>query len=171
MMQHYCQRTFVLFLAVHRIPHACIALNACSLRPTPRADNLIENMQACGIAIMESFNIEISGNTVDGAQYGIRMTTGSSDNMVYENSFDGISKGGMDVQVQDERVDLASHERFRFYSRCSCQDYGSRVCSQKFVSTLLVKGLICSVAATKASPVTHHLAHYLARDCSWRFFR
>lgn len=104
MMQHYCQRAFALFLAVHRIPHACIALNARSLRPAPRADNLIENMQACGIAIMESFNVEISGNTVDGAQYGIRMATGSSDNMMYENSFDGISKGGMDAQLLGARL-------------------------------------------------------------------
>ena len=80
---------------------------------------------------MESSRIEISGNTVDGAQYGVRLSCGSSDNRVYENSFEGIEQGKtFECTV---RVDAVLHERFRNCLRCSCQSYGgSRVSSPKF---------------------------------------
>lgn len=42
---------------------------------------------------MESFNNDIHDNTVDGAEYGIRITMGSSDNKVYDNVFNDISEG------------------------------------------------------------------------------
>lgn len=57
------------------------------------AGNVISNMQNAAISVQESFDCEIYGNTVDGAEYGIRMNTGSGDNMVHDNKFNDILRG------------------------------------------------------------------------------
>eukprot|EP00752_Nemacystus_decipiens_P009556 g8536.t1 len=58
-------------------------------------DNTITNMQDAGIALLESFDAQIYGNTIDGAKYGIRMSLGSARNSVYENSFNACTDYGL----------------------------------------------------------------------------
>ena len=42
---------------------------------------------------MESSNVEVFGNTISEAEYGIRLSCGTSDNRVYENKVDNTSEG------------------------------------------------------------------------------
>ncbi|CAM9981622.1 unnamed protein product, partial [Discosporangium mesarthrocarpum] len=55
-------------------------------------NNDIHDMQDAGIAFFESFSGEIHGNTIRNVAYGIRLSMGSANNRVYDNSFDGCSK-------------------------------------------------------------------------------
>lgn len=48
-------------------------------------------MQDAGIALLESKNARIYENTIDGAQFGIRMSLGSEGNTVYRNKFNDCS--------------------------------------------------------------------------------
>ena len=57
--------------------------------------NTISNMQDAGIAMLESMNADIHDNSIDGAQYGIRMSLGSAGNNVYENTFNDCSDYGL----------------------------------------------------------------------------
>lgn len=57
------------------------------------SDNVITNVGDAGIAVMESFDIEVYDNLVVGALNGIRFTLGSGDSEVYENTFEDISAG------------------------------------------------------------------------------
>lgn len=48
-------------------------------------------MQDAGIAMLESANAKIYGNTITDTKYGIRMSLGSNNNEVYDNTFDKVS--------------------------------------------------------------------------------
>ena len=48
-------------------------------------------MQDAGIALLETFSANIYDNVIDGARYGIRMSLGSANNMVYDNTFNDCS--------------------------------------------------------------------------------
>lgn len=50
--------------------------------------NTITNVQDAGIAVLESFGLDIHDNVITGALYGIRVTLGSADNEVYDNVFE-----------------------------------------------------------------------------------
>ncbi|CAM9830342.1 unnamed protein product, partial [Hapterophycus canaliculatus] len=58
-------------------------------------NNKIYNMQDAGIALLESKNARIYENTIDGAQFGIRMSLGSEGNTVYRNKFNDCSDQGL----------------------------------------------------------------------------
>lgn len=48
-------------------------------------------LQDAGIAMLEAFSANIHNNMIDGARYGIRMSLGSANNMVYENTFNNCA--------------------------------------------------------------------------------
>ena len=104
---------------------------------------------------MESSNIKISGNTVDGAKYGVRLTMGSSDNQVYENTFDGISDGEVYIHTYSVRVELAPYQRGS-ETACACTSYSFparvRTNSSIDLSVAHANRFICPVSATKALP-------------------
>eukprot|EP00752_Nemacystus_decipiens_P009061 g8090.t1 len=58
-------------------------------------DNTIYNMPDAGIALLESMNADIHDNSIDGVQYGIRMSLGSANNNVYDNTFNDCSDYGL----------------------------------------------------------------------------
>ena len=57
-----------------------------------RADNVVYDMQDAGLAILESFDADIHDNTFTNVKYGIRISLGGGNNMVYDNVFDQCSK-------------------------------------------------------------------------------
>lgn len=57
------------------------------------SDNYIFNVGDAGIAVMESFDIEVYNNQVSDAKYGIRLTLGAGDNEVRDNTFENINEG------------------------------------------------------------------------------
>ncbi|CAN0209622.1 unnamed protein product [Ectocarpus sp. 12 AP-2014] len=70
-------------------------------------DNTITNMQDAGIAMLESFDAQIYGNTINGAKYGIRMSLGSGNNVVYQNSFTDISQDGLYTYQGSDEPDVS----------------------------------------------------------------
>ena len=48
-------------------------------------------MQDAGLAILESFDADIHDNTFTNVKYGIRISLGGGNNMVYDNVFDECS--------------------------------------------------------------------------------
>ncbi|CAM9489433.1 unnamed protein product [Ectocarpus fasciculatus] len=70
-------------------------------------NNVITNMQDAGIAMLESFDAKIHGNTINGAKYGIRMSLGSGNNEVYENSFTDISQYGLYTYEGSDEPDVS----------------------------------------------------------------
>lgn len=115
-----------IYLQYHKKEYGCFPLISCRQSPPPAlgivifrfvassnplADNVITNMGDAGIALLESEDAEIHHNTVNGAEYGIRLNLGSRDNNVYENTFNDISDGeadpAYDVRVYSERFVLS----------------------------------------------------------------
>ncbi|CAM9629201.1 unnamed protein product [Pylaiella littoralis] len=70
-------------------------------------DNVVENMQDAGIAMLESFDAAISNNTIIGAKYGIRMSLGSADNSVFNNVFEDISQYGLYTYQGSDAPDVS----------------------------------------------------------------
>ncbi|CAM9999901.1 unnamed protein product, partial [Ascophyllum nodosum] len=58
-------------------------------------DNVVYDMQDAGLAILESFDADIHDNTFTNVKYGIRISLGGGNNMVYDNVFDQCSKYGL----------------------------------------------------------------------------
>lgn len=56
------------------------------------ADNYVFSNGDAGMAMLESSNADISENVFEGNKYGIRMSVGSRDNMVYNNTFANTTK-------------------------------------------------------------------------------
>lgn len=54
-------------------------------------DNHIYNNKDAGLALLESFGAEIYDNRIEDCKYGIRLSLGSADNEIYDNTFDSIS--------------------------------------------------------------------------------
>lgn len=78
-------------LCVHLDPN--LEPSTLVLHPAPRVDNVIEDMQDAGIALHESFGADIHDNSVNRAEYGIRLSVGAGNNHVYDNEFNNISGG------------------------------------------------------------------------------
>ncbi len=57
--------------------------------------NDIENNQGSGISLSESFSNTFENNTIIGNQYGVRLTTGSSDNVIKGNQVGDSRKYGL----------------------------------------------------------------------------
>eukprot|EP00752_Nemacystus_decipiens_P012441 g11022.t1 len=55
-------------------------------------NNYCYNNGDAGVAMLESSNADISGNVFENNKYGIRMSVGCTENMVYNNSFYNTSK-------------------------------------------------------------------------------
>ena len=55
-------------------------------------DNVVYDMQDAGLAILESFDADIHGNTFTNVKYGIRISLGGGNNNVYDNVFDECSQ-------------------------------------------------------------------------------
>eukprot|EP00903_Cladosiphon_okamuranus_P020616 g18926.t1 len=55
-------------------------------------NNHCYNNGDAGMAMLESSNAEISGNVFEGNKYGIRMSVGCTENMVYNNTFSNTTK-------------------------------------------------------------------------------
>ena len=54
-------------------------------------DNHVHDNKDAGIAMLESFNADIHDNTIENCKYGIRLSVGSADNKIYDNTFDSSS--------------------------------------------------------------------------------
>lgn len=74
------------------------------------SDNEITNMQDAGIALLETMNADIYDNTIDGAQFGIRMSLGSAGNYVHDNSFNDCEDCELDCTLR------GFSESSRYYS-------------------------------------------------------
>lgn len=78
----------VAFTLAHR---ANKHINFQCLHGVSLADNVIYNMQDAGIALLESMNADIYNNAFNSVKFGIRLSLGSSDNYVHENTFEDVS--------------------------------------------------------------------------------
>ncbi|CAM9753764.1 unnamed protein product, partial [Hapterophycus canaliculatus] len=58
-------------------------------------DNYVHDNADAGIALMESFGADIYDNVIENCKYGIRLSVGSADNNIYDNSFDSSSNYGL----------------------------------------------------------------------------
>lgn len=56
-----------------------------------RADNYVHDNGDAGIALLESFGAEIYDNTIENCKYGIRLSLGSANNDIHDNTFDASS--------------------------------------------------------------------------------
>ena len=54
--------------------------------------NYVHDNGDAGLALMESFNADVSGNTFENNKYGVRMSVGCANNIFYENVFDDATK-------------------------------------------------------------------------------
>ena len=54
--------------------------------------NYVHDNGDAGMALMESFNADVSGNTFENNKYGVRMSVGCANNIFYENVFDDATK-------------------------------------------------------------------------------
>lgn len=68
--------------AAASFPFSCFFL--CDVMP---CDVMWALLQDAGIAMLEAFSANIYNNMIDGVRYGIRMSLGSANNMVFENTF------------------------------------------------------------------------------------
>lgn len=67
-------------------------ISACPLPyRTVQTDNYVHDNADAGIALMESFGADIHDNVIENCQYGIRLSVGSANNNIYDNSFDSCS--------------------------------------------------------------------------------
>ena len=54
--------------------------------------NYVHDNGDAGIALMESFNAEVSGNTFESNKYGVRLSVGCADNVFSGNLINGSTK-------------------------------------------------------------------------------
>lgn len=54
-------------------------------------DNYVHDNGDAGIALMESFGADIHDNKIENCKYGIRLSLGSGNNDIYDNTFDSSS--------------------------------------------------------------------------------
>ena len=54
--------------------------------------NYVHDNGDAGMAMMESFDAEVSGNTFEGNKYGIRLSVGCADNVFSDNEISDSTK-------------------------------------------------------------------------------
>ena len=55
-------------------------------------DNYVHDNGDAGMALMESFNADVSNNVFDDNKYGVRLSVGCADNVFSKNDITGSSK-------------------------------------------------------------------------------
>ena len=55
-------------------------------------DNYVHDNGDAGMALMESFNADVSNNVFDDNKYGVRLSVGCADNVFSNNDITGSSK-------------------------------------------------------------------------------
>ena len=58
----------------------------------PHIDNYVHDNGDAGIALMESFNADVSNNIIEDNKYGVRLSVGCADNVFSKNDITGSSK-------------------------------------------------------------------------------
>ncbi|CAM9132608.1 unnamed protein product, partial [Ectocarpus fasciculatus] len=75
-------------------------------------DNVVSDMQDAGMALLETMNADIYNNDFSGVKFGIRLSLGSSDNYVHENTFEDVSSHGLyTYQGSDDPTEGVSNGR------------------------------------------------------------
>ncbi|CAM9715530.1 unnamed protein product, partial [Laminaria digitata] len=54
--------------------------------------NYVHDNGDAGLALMESFNADVSENTFENNKYGVRLSVGCADNVFHDNIFTGATK-------------------------------------------------------------------------------
>eukprot|EP00752_Nemacystus_decipiens_P013622 g12080.t1 len=73
--------------------------------------NRISNMQAAGIALLESFGADIHDNVIYNALHGIRLHLGSGNNEVYVNKFDNITEAALFTYIGSDDPEVTDDGR------------------------------------------------------------
>ncbi|CAM9392267.1 unnamed protein product [Discosporangium mesarthrocarpum] len=73
--------------------------------------NTVENMPDAGIAIMESFDLDIFDNTFTNIKYGVRISVGGANNHIHDNTFETISQYGLYTYQGSDSPDTDSDGR------------------------------------------------------------
>ncbi|CAM9200699.1 unnamed protein product [Ectocarpus fasciculatus] len=98
-------------------------------------NNRIWNNGDAGIALMESFNADIYDNTIENCKYGIRLSVGSADNDIHDNTFDSSSTYGLyTYQGSDDPYVSGNNGRVKDNS------FDSNVISNTDVATKIKQG-------------------------------
>ncbi|CAM9395437.1 unnamed protein product [Ectocarpus sp. 4 AP-2014] len=71
-------------------------------------DNYIHDNDDAGIAFLESFDADIYDNRIVNCKYGIRLSLGSGDNDITNNTFDDISKYGLYTYKGSDSPDVSN---------------------------------------------------------------
>ncbi|CAM9392193.1 unnamed protein product [Discosporangium mesarthrocarpum] len=75
--------------------------------------NTVENMPDAGIAIMESFDLDVFDNSFTNIKYGVRISVGGSGNNIHNNVFEQISKYGLYTYEGSDAPDVKGDEAGR----------------------------------------------------------
>ncbi|CAB1096849.1 MEP10 [Ectocarpus sp. CCAP 1310/34] len=73
-------------------------------------NNYVHDNGDAGIAIMESFRAEIYDNTIENCKYGIRLSLGSADNDIHDNTFDSSSTYGLYTYQGSDDPDVSGND-------------------------------------------------------------
>ena len=57
-----------------------------------KKDNNIHDNDDAGIAVLESFDADVSGNTIKNNKFGIRLSVGAAGNVMSKNTISGSSQ-------------------------------------------------------------------------------
>ncbi|CAM9604816.1 unnamed protein product [Ectocarpus sp. 12 AP-2014] len=73
-------------------------------------NNYVHDNGDAGIALMESFRAEIYDNTIENCKYGIRLSVGSADNDIHDNTFDSSSTYGLYTYQGSDAPDVSGND-------------------------------------------------------------
>lgn len=74
----------------------------------PIADNDIHDNADAGIAFLESFGAKVYNNKIKNCKYGIRLSLGSGDNEIKNNTFDNLDKYGLYTYEGSDEPDVSN---------------------------------------------------------------
>ncbi|CAN0190743.1 unnamed protein product [Ectocarpus sp. 6 AP-2014] len=75
--------------------------------------NHIHDMQDSGLATLESFDILFSNNLIERCKYGVRLSLGAGNNVVYGNTFSDLSSYGFFTYIGSNEPDVPPYTGYR----------------------------------------------------------
>ncbi|CAM9510688.1 unnamed protein product, partial [Hapterophycus canaliculatus] len=75
--------------------------------------NYIHDMQDSGLATLESFNILFANNYIERCKYGVRLSLGAGDNVVFGNTFSDLASYGFFTYIGSNLPEVPPYDGFR----------------------------------------------------------
>ncbi|CAM9595723.1 unnamed protein product [Ectocarpus sp. 4 AP-2014] len=98
-------------------------------------NNYVHDNGDAGIALMESFRAEIYDNTIENCKYGIRLSVGSADNDIHDNTFDSSSTYGLYTYQGSDDPDVSGND-----GRVKDNSFDANIISNTDVATKIKEG-------------------------------